>query len=494
MTSQDLLYRVFTSRHRWLAVLVTFLLCAALAAGVGYMLAAFGPLITGVGLAGLFAGLWMLRDIEIAYWVVIGIVCLLPFASLPFDVGFTPTLLDVALGALFFVWAFQTAASARREFTGTPLGLPTVVFMLLAVGSFIFGLSHAPLTPYNLRHFAELMLSISLLFLVANTVQEPGRLRRLAQALILSAFATAILGILLYAVANYVSADLVITALSKLGRLGYPAGPGVLRYIRDDPALPMRATSTAIDPNVLGSLLSLILSVSLPQLFARRPLISRRYMAPIVGAMALCLGLTISRSALVAVGVATAMLATLRYRKLWPLLLLALVLMLALPQAQDYVAHFIEGIQGEDLATKMRFGEYKDALILIRRYPWLGVGFSGSPDIDTYLGVANVYFLIAEEMGLIGLAGFLSVMTVLFVRFWHTRKLAAQVPSLEPLWWGLHAGVIAALVEGVFDHYFFSLDFHHSVTLFWLLVGLAATTTEMVRIESDRQAEAKEQG
>ena len=36
MTSQDWLYRIFTSRHRWLAVLATLVLCAALALAVGY--------------------------------------------------------------------------------------------------------------------------------------------------------------------------------------------------------------------------------------------------------------------------------------------------------------------------------------------------------------------------------------------------------------------------------------------------------------------------
>ncbi len=487
MSYQDLLYRIFTSRHRWLAVLATLVLCAALALGAGYLLAEFGPLIAGVGLAGLFLGLWMLRDIEIAYWVVIGVVCLLPFASFPFNIGFTPTLLDAAMGALFLLWAFQLATGAQREFVGTSLGLPVVVFMLLAVGSFVFGLSHATATPYVLRHFGEVLLSVALFFLVVNTVRDVDRLERVVRALLLCAFAAAALGIVLYVVAAYISDDLVIRALSALGRLGYPAGPGVLRYIRDDPELPMRATSTSVDPNVLGSLLNLALGIAVPLLFAQQSHphshtptpIPRRYLVPVMGVMALCLGLTISRGSLVGVGIALAVVATLRYRKLWLLLLAALVLVLLL--APGHVAHLLEGFRGEDLATQMRFGEYKDAFILIGRHPWLGVGFAGSPDIDTYIGVSMVYLLIAEQMGLVGLTSFFVVVGVLFVRFWRTRSLAATVPELEPLWWGLHAGLIGALVGGIVDHYFFNLNFHHSVTLFWLLVGLATAATEIVR-------------
>ena len=92
-------------------------------------------------------------------------------------------------------------------------------------------------------------------------------------------------------------------------------------------------------------------------------------------------------------------------------------------------------------------------------------------------------------MGLVGLASFLLVMGVFFARFWRTRTLAradgalqaAEVPEVEPLWWGLHAGLIGTLVGGIFDHYFFNLDFHHSVTLFWLVVGLATAATEIIR-------------
>ncbi|RLC85329.1 MAG: polymerase, partial [Chloroflexi bacterium] len=365
---------------------------------------------------------------------------------------------------------------------------PVAVFMLLAIGSFIFGLSHAPATSYVLRHFGEILLSVGLFFLVVNTVRDAVRLERIARALILCAFAAAALGILLYVVAAYISDDLIISALSKLARLGYPAGPGVLRYIRDDPELPMRATSTSVDPNVLGSLLNLALGIAVPQLFTPRPFIRRRYLIPVLGVMALCLGLTISRGSLVGLGAALCAVATLRYRKLWLLLLAAAALLLLL--APGHVVHLLEGFRGQDLATQMRFGEYKDALILIGRYPWLGVGFGGSPDIDTYVGVANVYLLIAEMMGLVGLTGFFVVMGVLFARFWRVRALAATVPELEPLWWGLHAALVGALMGGVVDHYFFNLDFHHSVTLFWLLVGLATAATEIIRRQAEISVES----
>jgi polysaccharide biosynthesis protein PslJ len=92
-----------------------------------------------------------------------------------------------------------------------------------------------------------------------------------------------------------------------------------------------------------------------------------------------------------------------------------------------------------------------------------------------------VYLLIAEQMGLVGLASFLVIVGTFFVQFWRTRTLAASEPKLEPVWWGLHAAIIGGLVSGVVDHYSFNLDFHYSVTLFWMILGLATAATVVIR-------------
>jgi len=477
MSSQDWLFQLFTSRHRWFGMLAALALTLVLAVVGGYLLAAVGPLLAAVGVVALALGLWMLRDIEVAFASVIGVVCLLPFASFPFDIGFTPTFLDAALGALFVVWLLQVLTASQRQFVSTSLGGPVLLFLLLALLAFVLGLGHAPLTPYIVRHFAEILLSVLLFFLVVNTVQDLGRLERIVRWIILFAFLEALIGTVLYVIPD----EWAIRALSALGPLGYPTGPGVLWYIRDDPTLPQRATATAVHPNVLGSLLNISISLTVPQLFARRPVIRRPYLVSMLGTMVLCLGLSISRGSMVGVGAALVVVASLRYRKLWWLLLAAVILLLLLPQTQDLVAHFMAGLRREDLATQMRLGEYKDALILIGRYPILGVGFAGSPDVDTYIGVASVYLLIAEEMGLVGLGSFFLVVGVFFARFWRKREGVAADDRLESLWWGLHAAVMGALVGGIFDHYFFNLDFHHSATLFWLIVGLATAATEMAR-------------
>jgi len=91
-----------------------------------------------------------------------------------------------------------------------------------------------------------------------------------------------------------------------------------------------------------------------------------------------------------------------------------------------------------------------------------------------------VYLTIGGEMGLLGLAAFAAVIGTLFASGWRVRPQAAVETTPGALWLGLYAAVVAGLVGGIFDHYLFNLDFHHSVTIFWLFVGLAAATSRLL--------------
>jgi O-antigen ligase len=177
-------------------------------------------------------------------------------------------------------------------------------------------------------------------------------------------------------------------------------------------------------------------------------------------------------------GCALALLAVVKYRRLLPALAVAGLLVLLLPQTREYVVHFTQGVQFQDLASQMRLGEYKDALILISRYPWIGVGFIGTPDIDIYLGVSSLYLLIAEEMGLVGLAMFLVIMAIFFRYTWRRWTEMTHDPQLEAILLGLQTAVVGGLIGGILDHYLFS--FPHGVALFWLYIGLGVAAARLM--------------
>jgi hypothetical protein len=479
---------VFISNRRWISTLAIIALGVPIALGGGFFVALLGGPIALGAILGLIVLVMILRRIEIGYAALIAVICLLPFAAVPVNFGFKPTFLDLVLVAVFGVWLLERATGKLGGFVNTPLTLPVLAFLAMALATFIAGLANAPLTQTAARHFAEIILSILLFFLVTDTVRDVQRLSRLTRMLIIGGSLAALIAVILYLLPDQASMD----ALSRLRVFNYPEGPGVLRYIRDDPRLPQRATGTSIDPNALGGLLIMMITLAVPQLFTKHPLLRRGWLIAGVALMALALLLSFSRGSFVGVGLALGMLGIVRYRKLLLIMIAALALVLLLPQTQGYVTHFFDGLQvlgdpqGGDLSTQMRVGEYTDALILIQRYPIFGVGFTGTPDIDTYLKVANLYLMMASEMGLVGLIAFLIVMATLFVSAWRVKARVADRPELEPIWWGFHTALFGALIGGVFDHYFFNLDFHHSVTLFWLYVGLAAVSTRLVKIAAPK--------
>jgi hypothetical protein len=428
------------------------------------------------GIAVMVAGLGallMLRDVRWGLFALLAVACLLPFASLPFKIGFTPTFLDLAYGALYVVWGMRLITRRQDDFVLTPLGLPVLIFIALALFCFVLGLSHSRPTPNDLRTFAEVLMGFGMFFLATNCVRQESLLRQVTAVAILAASAESAVGVLLYVIPR----TWAVRILNPLGRLGYPVGFGALRFINDDPDRPMRAIGTSVDPNILGALLVIMLALAATQLFARRPVLPRIWLALGIGMMGTCLFLTYSRASMAGAVAAVGLVAVLRYRRLLLVLVIAGVLVLLLPQTQAYISHFIQGVRIEDRSTQMRMGEYSDTFRLIQRYPWLGVGFVGTPDIDLYVAVASLYLALAAQMGIVGLLAFLLVVVGFFAYLFYAWRSLPADASLEPLLLGYGAAVFGSLGGGVLDHTL--LTYPHAVALLWLVLGLGTVTARM---------------
>jgi len=456
-------------------LLVAGVLMIALFVGVA------GPLLALAAAAAIIGGVLILNDTHWGFVALCGVAFLIPFASLPFSIGFKPTFLDLALAALFFVWLFKLIIGQQDDFIASPIGLPMMLFLLLALFSFALGLTHSPANTFLLRRFLEILIGIALFFVVINTVRTEGEAVWVTRWVMLAGAGAAAVAVLFYVLPQ----EITVGILDRMARFDYPGGFGALRFIEDDPNGTMRAIGTAVDPNVLGGMMIIVAALMLPQLVSSRPVFPR-WLTFAMWAMALlALYLTYSRSALLGLASSMALLAMLKYRRLIPLGVVGALLLLLLPVTQEYVARLIEGFAGQDLATQMRFGEYKDALVLIERYPLFGVGFTGTPDMDIYLGVSMLYLIIAENMGVIGLAMFVAVMIGFFSMAWRAwrRGLGAQ---MEALLLGYTGAILGALVSGIFDHYWFNMTYPHMTVLFWLYVGMA--TAVILVSEQDRQA------
>jgi O-antigen ligase len=287
--------------------------------------------------------------------------------------------------------------------------------------------------------------------------------------------AEALTAVILYSLPD----DMTERILVRLARIGYPNG-GVIRYIEDNPGLAERAIGTWVDPNALGGTLVVAATFISTQIFARKPILRWRWLLIVIFTLVcMALFMTFSRASMLALAAGLLVIGVARYRRYLPLLFGGGLLLLLLPQTQIFVERFVQAFTGADLATQMRIGEYTDSLRLISRYPIFGVGFTGSPDIDIYTNVASMYLIMANQIGLVGLALYLLLMGSVMLLGWRTWRAAKINPELDALHLGLHAALIALMVNAVADLYFFRLDFQASVTLMWLMIGMALTSSRL---------------
>ncbi|MBK7779263.1 MAG: O-antigen ligase family protein [Ardenticatenia bacterium] len=455
------------------AAVLTVLAGAALSA---FVHPALGPLL----LLAAFGAPFLLRSVDLAFAAAVAVIMLLPFGALPLNLGFNPTLLDLALGALYLIWIMRLIQRRQRQLIWPPLGMGLLIFLGILVAALMGGLVGGRPSNNQLRTFVELLMGGGLFFVVANLVPSGERVAKVYRMLVGLAAAAAVLGLALYLLPDAWQ----IRLLSLLSAVDYPGGPGVLRFLNDDPSRLQRATGTAIDPNSFGGMLALMAALALPQAVSARPLLPRRLAIAAGAVLTLALLATVSRGSLLGLAAGLGVIGLLRDRRALLVAALAAVGFLALAQALPwtaaYVDHFFAGLQNQDRATQMRWGEYRDAWRLIQRYPWLGVGFGSPRDVDLYRGVSSLYLIIAESSGLVGLGAFLGLMGAIALRLTAAWR---RLPDggLRALVLGCLAAEAAALTSGVFDHYYFT--YPHAFALLWLVLGLGLCAARLGEAE-----------
>ncbi|MBV8085307.1 MAG: O-antigen ligase family protein [Chloroflexi bacterium] len=417
------------------------------------------------------------------FWLLAGLISLLPFAIVPFRLGYQPPILDVLLALLLGVALVRYLARAQAG-VSTPLDIPILVYIGLCCVSFVFGTAYG-LTGDTMRYFITIIASILLFFALTNGLSDRKLLGSLVNALILGIVGSALLadGLKLAGEAT------AMRVLSALGPLGYPTGGDVLRFIASTDI--WRATSTSVDPNIFGGLLMIGLILLLGRLL--EDVRSRRLWllaAPGLALMGWALLLSYSRGAWVGLTAGVGFLVLVRYRKALPVVFVAGVVAVVALGNSNFGQHLVSGFLIEDKASAMRIGEYKDALNFISQYPFFGVGFGTTPngasavtpEADIYVGVSNIYLIMALEIGLVGIAGFAAVMATGAVWAWRRFRSADL--------WGKNAiaiagaALFAAGVAGIADHYFFR--YPHMIALFWSLVAILAVSTRLSKAPPSR--------
>ena len=179
------------------------LLCLAAAVLAGLAVAVLGP-IAFVLVAAVPIGLLVLRDVRYVLWASLGVITLLPFATLPVDIGVTPTFLEVTLAGTAALALVRQVYLHRTTFVVTPIGVALALFIGLMGASFILGVAHARPTVTALRRFADLVLALAFFYVFVN-VLEGQLIRQTFRMLLLLGGVAAALGVVLYVAPTHLS-------------------------------------------------------------------------------------------------------------------------------------------------------------------------------------------------------------------------------------------------------------------------------------------------
>ncbi len=433
------------------------------------------PIYAVIAVVAVAAGTYVATNRQLTLMAFIGVATLLPYGVIPASIGGVRlTFIDLLLTLLLVSCLARIFAQSGFAFKTTPVDGILLLFIGLMIMSFIIGTAYSA-PPEKTRQFFKLINSILFFFTTSQLVRTRRDLQVLTRALIVAGALTALVGIVLYQLPVTTSAQF----LRSLRPLGYPTGE-VLRYVEDHGVrtTTLRAIGTSVDPNVFGALLLMTGALTIGNVLASSG--RRRYLLlAATGVIGYALLLSLSRGSWIGLAVAVGVLAIGRYRFLfWTVPLAALPLAVVFYRSiSRYVEHFLKAIYAQDQATGMRLGEYKDALTLIQQNPWFGVGFGSAPSGDLYLGVSSTYLLIAEEMGVIGIAVYLIfVGSVMWIGIMGYRSASEQTQraSLPIL-----AGFVGMVVSATFDQHYFNLRYQHIAALFFMMAALVILSSRI---------------
>jgi O-antigen ligase len=312
--------------------------------------------------------------------------------------------------------------------------------------------------------------------LIASSVDDLGRLKRLLRVLVRCATAASVIAIAEFYTHSDLLAWLVIPGLESNG-----SGEALMTR-----GAFTRPTSTAIHPLELATALAMILPFAIQQAFdpQTRGGVVRRW-APVVLIASASLS-TVSRSAVIGlVLVLVVLFPTWSSRRRWPaagFLVVALgVLKVIIPGFLSTITGmFTAWFNGTDTSTQARVADYGDVLGFVAQRPWSGMGF-GTFLPSLYRYTDNMYLLALVEMGILGVVALL----VLFVAVIHNggaaRRRFDDPVKRELALSFVAAGVVVLVCTATFD----TLSFPMVSGLFFLILGLSGA---LAGIASQEQA------
>ena len=334
--------------------------------------------------------------------------------------------------------------------------------MLFSVFPFIVGQVTIHADTSGVANWLRWLLSLSSVFLCAKLLVDHKHRESLVIALLLGSLAMLVLSIAVFVRTRTGAGIAPILALFNYGNFD------MLKFGLE--AMSSRMGSPWMHPNAIGGIMALLL----PLAFCFG--MTEQGWKRALGLSVACLGaaallLASSRGAMVSLALVLLWMATRRVPYTGRLLMigaaLTVALVIAYPPLQERLATIFSS---SNASTEVRFDEYRMFPQAVLAYPF-GIGFKVDPPVPgtDLLGISNLWLNFIYKTGIVGMLFFVAVT----VRWWREARPDSgpiRLTKDNALWLGTTAGILSALVSGLFDHYFsFAVVM---VALFWLMVGI----------------------
>jgi len=385
----------------------------------------------------------------------------LPYSTV--QIGLRTT---VSEALILLVWGSVLVQSLFNNLPPKPPLLRTerflVALMLFSAFPFIIGQLTVNAEGNGPVNWVRWLLNLSVLFLVPRLLNTP---RAREQAVIGLLLGTLLM--LLLSIPVFLKNGTATSMTPILERLGY----GGITVLGDSlSAMANRMGSPWMHPNVTGGAMALLMPLAFCFGLTRQGW-PRMLGFAVAGLGAVALLLSGSRGALLSLIVVLVWLARKRVPYTGRLLVAgaafgALLLMFS-PPLQD---RLLTIFSTNDASTSVRFDEYSHFPQAVAMFPF-GIGFKTEPPVPgTGLwGISNLWLNFIYKLGI---PGMLLFVTVIWSWWRETRpnQESIRLSADNALWLGTTAGLMAALLSGIFDHYFSFTQV--LIALFWLLLGL----------------------
>lgn len=401
----------------------------------------------------------------------------LPYSTV--QIGIRTT---VSEAILMLVWASILAHRLFALYNPPLLLLRTerwlIALMLFSALPFVVGQLMVHAEGNGPINWVRWLFNLSPLFLVPRLLSDEKSREQMTVAILLGT-----LFMLLLSIAVYLKDGNSTAIISVIGGLGYSnldtLNQGLL-------GLSNRMGTPWTHPNIAGGAMAMLLPLAFCIGITREGVV--RHLGLVVAVLAL-MGLlfTGSRGALVSLVVVMCWMARRRVPYVGRMLMAgaifgALLLMFYPPLQERFIGLFTS----DDASTAVRFEEYSHFTDAMKMFP-LGIGFKVDPPVPgTGLwGISNLWLNYIYKLGVPGMLLFVGVT----VSWWREARLPHNQVTLNrdtALWLGTRVGVLAALLSGVFDHYFSFTTV--LIALFWLLLGLNLHEARRLQIKAQRLA------